>query len=123
MRTIRNVLAFGIPVAGTLMVLLAVLLPSISANQPFQITLVLAGLVLCQLGIWRLAARILPNQRRYLALRAEVESFLSFIRILNAQAIRLREEDTDPRRQAYRETIDALHLAADRIAEVAGRED
>ncbi len=123
LRTLRNILAISIPVAGTLLVLLSVLLPAIASNVPFQVTLVVIGLVMGQLGTWRLATHILPNQRRYLALRAEVGAFLSLTRILNAQAIRLREDDTDERRAAYRETLDAIHLTADRIAEVAGRED
>jgi hypothetical protein len=45
------------------------------------------------------------------------------IRVLNAHGIKLRNEDTEAAREAFRETLDSLHAAVDRMAEVAGRED
>jgi hypothetical protein len=75
-----------------------------------------------QAGIWRITERTLGKERRFLALRGEVESFLSLIRTLNAQGVRLQEEDTEERWDAFQKSVAALHAAVDRMADVAGRE-
>ena len=87
-----------------------------------QVFVALLGLLLIFSGVWRLTARVLPNERKSLILRREVENFLGLIRTLNAQAVRLGREETETAKDHYRETIDALHAAVDRMAEVAGRE-
>lgn len=123
MRDLRKLLAFGLPVLGTILVFAAILVPAISFNLQIQIGVVLVGLLIIEAGVWRLTAKILPNERRYLALRAEVDGFVDRIRVLNAHGIKLRNADTESMRGAFRETLDALHAAVDRMAEVAGRED
>lgn len=121
MRNLRNALAIALPLFGTVLVFAAVLVPAIAVNLQLQIVVVLVGILIIEAGVWRLTAKILPNERRFLALRAEVESFIDRVRILNAQGVRLRENDTEENREALRETVDALHLSVDRMAEVAGR--
>lgn len=113
----------GFPILGTLLVFAAILIPSIALNLQIQIVVVLLGILIIEAGVWRLTAKILPNERKFLALRAEVDSFIDRIRILNAHGTKLREQDTENMREAFRETVDSLHAAVDRMAEVAGRQD
>lgn len=123
MRKLRKFLAMGLPILGTILVFAAILVPSIALNLQLQIVVVLIGLLIIEAGVWRLTAKILPNERKFLALRAEVDGFIDRIRVLNAHGVNLRREDTDTAREAFRETLDALHAAVDRMAEVAGRVD
>lgn len=123
MRKLRKSLAIGLPVFGTILVFLAILLPAVSLNLRLQVLIVLVGLLIIEAGVWRLTARILPNERKYLALRAEVNAFVERVRVLNANGVRLRAEETESARDAFHETLDALHSAVDRMARVAGRED
>lgn len=76
--------------------------------------LVLLGGVLALSGIWR-------DERKYLALRAEVEFFLDRVRRLNRVALVLKQGETPKARQAFEELRRELHEAVDRIAMVAGK--
>lgn len=123
MRKLRKLVAVGIPIVGTLIVFAAILVPAISLNLQLQILVVLLGLLIIESGVWRLTAKVLPNERKYLTLRKEVENFISLIRVLNTQAVNLRVQETETAKEHYKETIDSLHAAVDRMVEVAGRED
>lgn len=122
MRSFRKSLAIAFPVLGTVIVFAAILVPPISLNLNLQILVVLLGILIIEAGVWRLTAKILPNERKYLGLRSEVERFIGLIRVLNAQALRLEEEESETAKDHYKETIDALHATVDRMVEVAGRE-
>jgi len=123
LRNLRKLLAIGPPILGTILVFAAILVPAVSLNLQLQVFVVLVGLLIIEAGVWRLTAKILPNERRYLALRAEVDGFVDRIRVLNAHGVKLRDQDTESAREAFRETMDALHAVVDRMAEVAGWED
>ncbi|HKJ91607.1 MAG TPA: hypothetical protein VJ957_00500 [Longimicrobiales bacterium] len=118
MRTLRNSITFAIPVAGMIMVLTAVL---IVASPRAELALVVLGLLLVEGGVWRLAGSVLPNERRYLALRAESTRFIAMVRQLNAAAIALREQETAGARLALEETKRSMHRSVDRMVAVAGR--
>ena len=122
MRKARKAETIGFSVVGTLMVFLAITLPTFTSSLTYQLPFALVGLFLVQAGIWRMTERTLRNERRFLALRGEVEGFLGLVRTLNAQGARLREEGTEERERAFRESIRALHSCVDRIVDVAGRE-
>ena len=122
MRKSRRAEIIGFSIAGGIMVTLAILLPSVSSNLSLQLILALVGLFLVQAGIWRIMERTIRKERRFLALRGEVESFLSLVRTLNAQGVRLREENTQERWQGFHASVEALHDSVDRMAEAAGRE-
>ncbi len=122
MRNLRKTMAIALPILGTALVFAAILVPALAINLQLQIAVVLVGILIIEAGVWKLTAKILPNERKYLALRAEVDSFISRVRTLNAQGMRLRENDTEENREALRETVAALHESVDRMAEVAGRE-
>jgi hypothetical protein len=122
LRKLRKVLAVGLPALGTILVFLAILAPAIALNLQLQIVVVLTGLLIIEAGVWRLTSKVMPNERKYWALRTEVNAFIDRIRVLNAYAVKLRAEDEESTRKAFEETRDALHAAVDRIAEAAGRE-
>jgi len=122
LRNLRKTMAIALPILGTALVFAAILVPALAINLQLQIAVVLVGILIIEAGVWKLTAKILPNERKYLALRAEVDSFISRVRTLNAQGMRLRENDTEENREALRETVAALHESVDRMAEVAGRE-
>ena len=122
MRKFRKILAVGFPILGTILVFLAILVPAVSLSLRLQVVVVLVGLLIIEAGVWHLPGKVLPNERKYLALRTEVNAFIDRVKLLNAHGVKLRSEDAEATRHAFRETIDALHAAVDRMAEVAGRE-
>lgn len=118
MRTLRNVITFAIPVAGMVLVLGAVLF-AIALRT--QLVMAVVGLLMVEGGVWRIAGSILPNERRYLALRAEGDRFIALIRQLNAAAVSLHEQASDGARLAMEETRSAMHRSVERMVAVAGR--
>jgi len=123
LRNLRKLIAVGFPILGITLVFTAILVPAISLNLQLQIGVVLVGLLIIEAGVWRLTEKILPNERKYLALRTEVDDFIDRIRVLNAQGGKLRVQETDAELEAFRETVAALHASVDRMAELAGREE
>ena len=122
MRKLRKILALGSTLLGTVLVFLAILLPAISLHLQLQVVVVLLGLLIIEAGVWRLTSAVLPEERRYAALRTEVNAFVERVRLLNAHGVKLQTRDDEVTREDFRETLNALHAAVDRIAEVAGRE-
>ncbi len=122
MRTFRRVVATILPIVGMILIFLAILLPSISLNLQLQILVALIGIVMIEAGVWGLTARVLPSERKFLALRAEVDEFIHLVRELNVRAIALRKSSTPEKEKALAEATAALHASVDRMAEVAGRE-
>lgn len=122
MRNLRKLMSMGLPILGMILVFTAILVPAISLNLQLQIGVALAGLLIIEAGVWRFTAKILPNERKYMALREEVDDFIGRIRVLNAQGHDLRFKETETAKEAFRETIDALHTSVDRMAGMAGQE-
>jgi hypothetical protein len=108
---------------GTILVFMAILVPAISLNLQLQILVVLSGILLIEAGVWRLTEKVLPSQRKYLALRDQVEDFIQGVRVLNARAVDVRSEETASTRAAYEAALAALHSSVDRMGEVAGLEE
>ena len=122
MRKLRKILALGFTLLGTVLVFLAVLVPAISQYLQLQVLVVLVGVLIIEAGVWRLTSAVLPEERKYAALRTEVNAFVERVRLLNAHGVKLQTGDDELTREEFRETLTALHAAVDRIAEVAGRE-
>lgn len=124
MRKLRRILNLVVPAVGMALVLGAVLF---GASIPVQLFLVIAGLMLTEAGLWRLAEPILPDERRYLALRAETDHFMALVRQLNAAAVEVRGDDGGDERHeegarfALSELQTEMHRAIDRMVEFAGR--
>ena len=77
MRLLRNVIDRLVIYSGVLLVLGMVLFAQASMMQT---ALVLVGLLLVQLGVWRVASALLPNMRTNQPLRDEVDRFIGLVR-------------------------------------------
>lgn len=118
-RNVRRLVHFGLPVLGTILVLLAVLL--LWNDVAVQLIVVVVGLLLIEAGIWKLTQPILPDERRYRALRAEVDEFIQHVRRLNAAGIRVRNDPSAE--ESLRSARLAMHESVERMALFAGREE
>jgi hypothetical protein len=92
-------------------------------NLTLQIGLVLLGLLIIDAGIWKLTQPLLPNERQHNALRMEVNNFLTLVRRLNEIALSQNEHASPASRAAFRDAVNALHDAVDRIERQAGKTD
>ncbi|MGH7467062.1 MAG: hypothetical protein ACRENP_03655 [Longimicrobiales bacterium] len=118
MRGLRKALEIGLPIAGTVLVFAAVVLVY---NLTAQIILVLIGLLMIDAGIWKLTAPLFPNERRYKALRDEVDRFIHLVRRLNTAALSMREHDSAAARTAFQDAVNALHHSVGKIEQLAGK--
>jgi hypothetical protein len=78
------------------------------------------GLAMILVGSWRVFYSLLPDERRYTALREEVTGFLEIVRQLNAVAYAARQEAHVWYPQAIQDLKASLHDGVERMAEVAG---
>ena len=79
MRGLRQVVDRIVVYGGVIVVLSAIVVVETSGAQ---VVLVLVGLLLVQLGIWRIASRVLPGTRTNQRLRDEVDQFLAAVKEL-----------------------------------------
>jgi len=121
LRILRKIIDISLPFAGVAAVLGAVLF--MREDLRMQIVVVGLGMLLIEVGVWKGAHRLLPSDRKYLALRTEGDLFIKLLRQLNAAALALREHDSPERRQAFEEVRDAMGQTVDRMAHVAGKTD
>jgi hypothetical protein len=91
------------------------------SSLPVQLFLVVAGLMLTEAGLWRLADPILPDERKYLALRSETDHFMALVRQLNTAALALDEGDERGSRFAIDEVQTEMHRSIDRMVNFAGK--
>jgi hypothetical protein len=78
------------------------------------LTIVLSGVLMVGLGVWRLGHRILPDRRVYVELRAEVEGFIRLVRRLNSRALASDRPGVERLRGEMKDAVD-------RMVAVAGR--
>jgi hypothetical protein len=121
LRTLRKVIDISLPFAGVAVVLGAVLF--MREDLRMQIAVVGLGMLLIEVGVWKGAHRLLPSERKYLALRVEGDLFIKLLRQLNAAALALRENDSPERHEAFEEVRDAMRQTVERMAHVAGKTD
>ena len=118
-RKIRRGIEIALPILGMGIIFGSVLFgPN---NLQLQVLLVLIGVLILEAGVWGLTGGILPNERRYLALREEGDHFLGLIRVLNAAAVARDEGQEDDAR--FREARAQMHTSVERMAELAGQDD
>ena len=117
-RKLRRMLHLIVPAVGMALVIGAVLFGESLAIQLF---LVVAGLLLTEAGLWRLADPILPDERKYVALRAEADHFMTLVRQLNTASVALDEGDTAGSRFAIDELQTEMHRSIDRMVTFAGK--
>jgi hypothetical protein len=98
--------------AGVMFVLGTILFTGASSGQ---ILLVLAGLVMVQLGVWRVAGSMMPSTRTNQVLRDSVIEFLASVKELYRLA-------NDQQRAMFDATAENLRGQADSIIEAARRD-
>jgi hypothetical protein len=109
-----------VSVLGILVILGAVLF---SQELRTQILVTTCGIVLMEVGVWRLAQRLLPSERQYKALRAEVDRFLQLVRHLNTAALARKAHDAPQTHQAFAQVYQEMQQAVARMATLAGKTD
>jgi hypothetical protein len=117
-RKIRRAIEISMPLLGMGIIFGSVLFGPPSLQS--QVFLVLIGVLILEAGVWGLTSGLLPNERRYLELRAEGDHFLGLIRILNQAAVgRDKDEENDTR---FRNTRAEMHTSVERMGELAGKD-
>lgn len=119
MRTFRRTIEIALPVVGTGIVLLAVLL---IIDLRAQLIAVLFGLLLVEMGVWGLARTLLPNERQYLELRTEVDHFIDVVRAMNAITVEAQAAG-EPPGPARAQLADEMYASVERMLEAAGKTD
>jgi hypothetical protein len=119
-RIVREVLQTALPFVGVLVVVGAVFA---LRDLRWQMALVVGGLLLVEIGVWKCAQKILPSERKFDALRFEAEMFIQLVRQLNQAALALKETPCSEHQQAFNDIRDTMLQAVERIAEVAGKTD
>ena len=120
MRKLRKFIDNVLPVCGVGVILGAVLFMQEIRGQ---VTVVMLGIFMIQIGVWKLSTQFLPSDRQYNALRTEGDQFLGLIRQLNATALAVKAEDVPENLQAFEAAQEAMRQAVERMAKVAGRTD
>jgi hypothetical protein len=120
-RKIRRVLEIALPVSG-MGVIFGSVLTGPSSLQ-LQVLFLLFGILILEAGVWGLAARLLPNERRYLGLREEGNHFIELIRQLNRAAVARQEVDGgDENEEHFRDALKQMHASVRRMGELAGKD-
>ncbi len=121
MKRKRNqIIDMSLGLMGMAIVLGAVVLsPGISLQM--QLLIVIVGLLFIEAGVWGLAARVMPNQRRFTRLREEGDRMLVMIRQLNNAALARDQGLEDGTR--FQATLEEMHATVNLMAELAALED
>ncbi len=105
----RTAFANALALGGVAIILLQTLE---LADTRTQVAVVLAGIIINQIGVWRLANRLMPERRSFLQLRSEADHFIDMVRQLNSHAV----EGDDA---GIEQTKRAMHGSVERMVEVA----
>jgi len=116
---VHKLLNAGLPVAGMIVVFGAVLFLE---DRRTMILVVLLGILFIEAGVWKLSNPFLPTERRFNALRLEVDQFMELLRELNGSAIEaLSGEGNASAWARFRNTLATMHASVERMGEAAGR--
>jgi hypothetical protein len=116
---VHKLLNAGLPVVGMIVVFGAVLFLE---DRRTMILVVLLGILLIEAGVWKLSNPFLPTERRFNALRLEVDQFMELVRELNGSAVEALSGEGNRRAWArFRNTLATMHASVERMGEAAGR--
>jgi hypothetical protein len=116
MRRIRGTFHFALTVAGTLLVLHAVLY----VEQAYDRVLIAAlGVVLIEAGVWRITQSLFPNERSFKPLRKETDYFVMLVRRLNRAAVAVRRGSSSAQ-EDLTQIHEEMHHSVDRMLRLAG---
>ncbi len=120
MRRLAPFLDVTLPLIGGFILLDSFIVVS---NVLHQMALAGVGFVVVLIGSWRLYRPLLPDERRFGALRREVDDFLDMVRLMNRESLMLKKADGEHRLGALQELQAAMHDSVDRMALYAGWAD
>jgi hypothetical protein len=115
-RNIRRSVDAALTGLGIAVIFSAIILGG-SLDIRAQMPIALLGVLLMEAGIWGLASRLVPNQRKYTKLRSEGDNMLQLIRELNAAAIAKERGEEDSKR--FQETLAAMHESVVKMSNLA----
>lgn len=121
MRKLRTIINNALPFIGVALILGAVLI--LREDLSIQIAVVGLGMLMIELGVWKFGHKVLPSERKYLALRAETDRFIQLVRKLNTAALAVKAYESPETREAFQQVQETMRLAIGRMAEVAGKTD
>ena len=108
------------PFLGAAVVLAGV---ALCDDRTWQLVAAVAGLLITQAGRLQLGRPVYSIDRRFQALRKEVDHFILLVRRLNAAALGVKEMDSPSTRQVVESTQERMRESFDRMALLAGRTD
>ena len=117
----RHAFRTALPLLGAMLIVATVFLPRRSV--PLELALVLVGLGLIQTRMWKRANVLLPNERRYVALRRELDDFIQLVRRLNRVTLELTTDASPQNRARVLDVRDRMLESVKRMETVAGRDD
>jgi hypothetical protein len=119
MRKIRGSFHLALTVAGTVLIIYAVL----GVEGMYDRMLVVAlGLVLIEAGIWRMTQSLFPNDRNFRPLRKETDFFITLVRRLNRAAVNA-QRGSGTAVNDLAQVHDEMHHSVDRMFRIAGLTD
>ncbi len=110
--SLRSAIDQVLIILGVLIIITVVTLLEQESWTPMIVVMV--GILLVGLGIYRLGHRVLPNRRVYIGLRSEVDYFIRMVRRLNSNALTNNTDQIDMLREE-------MKTAVDRMVTLAGR--
>lgn len=110
----------GLTLVGVLVVMGAILFVH---DLRGQIVIAAGGILMIEAGVWCLMHRLLSNQRKSYALRAEVNRFLVMVRQLDTAALTMKAHDVPETRQAFTQISEAMKQSVECMTAVAGTTD
>ncbi len=119
-RTLRKVLDTGLPFVGVVVILSTMIWVR---ELRLQIAIVAVGIMLIEVGVWKLAHRILPSERKYVALRTEVDQFIALVRQLNTAALAWHESGSLEHLTEFEAIQKLMEQSVEQMTEVAGKTD
>lgn len=119
MRQFRRVVVLGLPFIGAQIIISVILF---SQALP-HLAMIMLGFLLVELSVLMLVNKVMPNERRYLALRRETDHFLKLVRQLNTAAIRMYRTDIPDYRKEFDNIQASMIQSVQRMGAVAGKTD
>ena len=120
LRRLCNVLNTGLPFAGVVVILSTLILVQ---ELRLQIAIVAVGIMLIEIGVWKFANKVLPSERKYDALRTEVDQFIGLARQLNTAALARHESGSGEHQTEFEAVQRLMAQSVEHMAEVAGKTD
>lgn len=119
--SLRSAIDQVLIILGVLLVVTVVTLLEQDSWTPLVVVMI--GILLVGLGIYRLGHRVLPNRRVYIGLRSEVDYFIRLVRRLNSNTLQNENDQVEILRQEMKNSVDRMVSLAGRPGTTPPSED